>query len=402
MALESTSTRDVSLYAPPRHMPTPVRPLSAAERLPLVDVLRGVAILGVLLAYTLWNLGSPPSETWSPADRIMDRVGDMLVDGKFITIFAFLFGVGTAQQWQRIESSGQSPVAIHLRRMLFLLIAGLLHAALLRNGDILAPYAILGVALLAARRQSAQRLVVAAIVLALLPYAIKLGLDVAGWKLPHRPGAGGESVSRFRYWTANFDWLRYWYLTNPLLSWPRILTVMLAGVLAQRAGVMARVAVDARLARRLFAIALPIAVAARIALILLPGHWDPLHWTLARSIVLNEVYYAASWSLAAVYVAAFALLCQRPAWPQRLYWLRAVGRMAFTNYLIQALIVVPICLLFGLFDAITPTRGLLLALGVTAIEIPFSVWWLARFEYGPVEWLWRRATYGARLARFRV
>ena len=402
MAPESTSARDVSLYAPPGHTATPVRPLSAAERLPLVDVLRGVAILGVLVAYTLWNLGSPPSETWSRADRIVDRVGDILVDGKFITIFAFLFGVGTAQQWQRIESSGQSPVATQLRRMLFLLIAGLLHAALLRNGDILAPYAILGVALLAARRQSARRLVVAAILLALLPYAIKLGLDVVGWNLPHRPGASGESVSRFRYWTENFDWLRYWYLTNPLFSWPRILTVMLAGVLAQRAGVLTRVAADARLARRLFAIALPIAVAGRIGLLLLPGRWDPQHWTLARSIVLNEVYYVASWSLAAVYVAAFALLCQRPAWPERLYWLRAVGRMAFTNYLIQAFIVVPICLLFGLFDAITPTRGLLLALGVTAIEIPFSVWWLARFEYGPVEWLWRRATYGARFARLRV
>ena len=402
MISESTSTREVLVYAPPRHKSPSVQPLLASERLPLVDVLRGVAILGVLVAYGLWNLGSPPSETWSRADRIVDRVGDMLVDGKFITIFAFLFGAGTAQQWQRVESSGQSPVAIHLRRMLFLLIAGLLHAALLRNGDILAPYAILGVALLAARRQSTRQLVVAAVVLALLSYAIKLGLDVAGWKLPHRPGAGGESVSRFRYWRENFDWLRYWYLTNPLFSWPRILAVMLAGVLAQRAGVIARVAADPRLGQRLFAIALPIAVAGRMALVLLPGRWDPQHWTLARGIVLNEVYYVATWSLAADYVAAFALLCQRPAWPARLYWLRAVGRMAFTNYLIQALIVVPICLLFGLFDTITPTRGLLLALAVTAIEIPFSVWWLTRFEYGPVEWLWRRATYGARFARLRV
>ena len=73
--------------------------------------------------------------------------------------------------------------------------------------------------------------------------------------------------------------------------------------------------------------------------------------------------------------------------------------MAFTNYLIQALIVLPICLFFGLFEAITPTRGLLLALAVAAIEIPFSVWWLARFEYGPVEWLWRRATYGVEVPR---
>jgi len=402
MASESTSTRGFALYAPPQQEAPAVRPLAAVERLPLVDVLRGVAILGVLLAYTLWNLGSPPSETWSRIDRIVDVTGDTLVDGKFITIFAFLFGAGTAQQWQRIEASGQNPVGIHLRRMLFLLTAGLLHAALLRNGDILAPYAILGVALLAARRRSVRQLVVAAVLLALLPYAIKLGFGAIGWKLPHRPGAGGESVSRFRYWRENFDWLRYWYLTNPLLSWPRILTVMLAGVLAQRASAMARVAADARLARRLFATTFPIAVAGRIALVLLPGRWDPRHWTLARGIVLNEVYYVAIWSLAAVYVAAFALLCQRPGWPARLHWLRAVGRMAFTNYLIQALIVVPICLSFGLFDAITPTRGLLLALGVAAIQIPFSVWWLTRFEYGPVEWLWRTATYGARVTRLRV
>src|SRR4029079_13499328 len=142
MASESTSTRGFALYAPPQQEVPAVRPLAAVERLPLVDVLRGVAILGVLLAYTLWNLGSTPSETWSRTDRIVDFTGDTLVDGKFITIFAFLFGAGTAQQWQRIEASGQNPVGIHLRRMLFLLTAGLLHAALLRNGDILAPYAI--------------------------------------------------------------------------------------------------------------------------------------------------------------------------------------------------------------------------------------------------------------------
>ena len=69
--------------------------------------------------------------------------------------------------------------------------------------------------------------------------------------------------------------------------------------------------------------------------------------------------------------------------------------MAFTNYLVQALLVVPLCITLGLFDAVTPTRGALLALGVAAIEIPASVWWLRRFSYGPVEWLWRRVTYGA-------
>jgi uncharacterized protein len=111
------------------------------------------------------------------------------------------------------------------------------------------------------------------------------------------------------------------------------------------------------------------------------------------------MYYIAAWSLAAVYVALFALICQRPGWPERLRWLRAVGRMAFTNYLLQGLLVVAVCLVFGLFDAVSPTRGLQLAIGVMAIQIPFSVWWLDRFEYGPVEWLWRRVTYGSAFAK---
>ena len=70
--------------------------------------------------------------------------------------------------------------------------------------------------------------------------------------------------------------------------------------------------------------------------------------------------------------------------------------MAFTNYLLQASLVVPACLVFGWFDTVTPSRGLLLALLVMAIQIPFSVWWLRRFDYGPVEFLWRNVTYGRR------
>jgi len=112
--------------------------------------------------------------------------------------------------------------------------------------------------------------------------------------------------------------------------------------------------------------------------------------------VLSQTFYLSAWSLAAAYAAAFALLCRRPGWLARLGWLRSVGRMAFTNYLLQASLVVPACLVFGWFDTVTPSRGVLLALAVMSIQIPFSVWWLNRFEYGPVELLWRNATYGRR------
>jgi uncharacterized protein len=372
-----------------------IRPLAPSERLPLVDVLRGVAILGVLVAYTFWNLGSPPPESWRPVERWLDVVTETLVDGKFITIFVFLFGAGTAQQWRRVEAHGGTSGALHLRRMLFLLSVGLLHAILLRNGDILAPYALLGIMLYGARRCSNRQLSAAVVVLAVLPDVIQAAAATLGWSFARRPGAAAAARG---YIAENWTWVRYWYLTNPLLSWPRILALMLCGVLADRARLLARLAASARLARNILVLALSLAVAGNLALLLLPKHWSPGSATIVRRIVLSQLYYVAAWSLAAAYVAGLALVCQRAVWQERLSWLRAVGRMAFSNYLIQALILVPLCLVFELFDTVTPLRALALAILVTAIEVPFNVWWLRRHPYGPVEALWRRVTYGRREA----
>lgn len=380
-------------YAPPalRAEETgSVGPLASTERLLLLDVLRGVAIMGVLLSYTLWNLGAPPSDTWSAADRAINVVAEILVDGKFLTIFAFLFGVGVAQQWRRVESHGRDPARVHLRRMLFLLLVGLLHGALLRNGDILAPYAILGIALLAFRRAPTRLIIVAVCVLVVVPNVAQVVMYWTGWSFPARPGAGG----------GNLDWLRYWYQTNPLLSWPRILALMLAGVLAARAHFLEAIAGNSGLARRIVLVALPLAVGGRALLMLLAASWNP-EPALVKGIVLNLLYHVSAWSLAATYIGAFALLLQPARWAARLGWLGATGRMAFTNYLLQALIIVPICVAFGLFDKVSPVLGLTMAIGVAAVQLAVSVWWLRRFRYGPLEAVWRRVTYSgdARVVR---
>src|SRR6185503_10875736 len=95
-------------------------------------------------------------------------------DGKFLTLFAFLFGVGSAQQWRRFEMLGRPAAQTYARRMLFLLGVGLLDGVLLRNGDILAPYAVLGMLLLFVRHWSTRALLVAALVLAILPYGTRV------------------------------------------------------------------------------------------------------------------------------------------------------------------------------------------------------------------------------------
>jgi len=101
------------------------------------------------------------------------------------------------------------------------------------------------------------------------------------------------------------------------------------------------------------------------------------------------------WGMSSAYVAALLLLLRVPGGAKALSPLAAIGRLALTNYLLQPVVIVPLCLIFGWFNRFTPTKSLLLALAVFAlIQLPFSLLWLRRFQFGPAEWVWRRMTYG--------
>src|SRR5262245_54218102 len=89
---------------------TPLQPVAPSERIPALDVVRGFALFGVLLAYSLWNLGNPPEHTYTHIDRILDVVLSALVDTKFYTLFAFLFGLGFSIQLTRARTRGTSIV----------------------------------------------------------------------------------------------------------------------------------------------------------------------------------------------------------------------------------------------------------------------------------------------------
>jgi uncharacterized protein len=366
-----------------------LEPTTDSERLHALDAMRGVAILGVLLAYTMWSLGTTPEDTWTRADRVIGRLTGMLVDNKFITMFACLFGAGIAQQWRRWEAAGENPVPLHLRRMGFLLGVGLLHAALLRNGDILAPYALLGLVLLAFRRASPRAILIWSALLFLLPYGINAAVAALGWKWPPRPGAvpGG-------YLAENLAWLRYWYLTLPLRGWPQILDLILVGYLLGRSRTIGRLATDRGLCRRVFTLSLVLAVVSRLAFEGLSGAWQAAPRVPWHGIVAGIVFHISSWCLAATYGTGLMLVVQSATGTPPLRPLRAVGRMAFTNYLMQAVIVVPVCLAFGLFDKFSPTGALALAVAIAIVQVIYSTWWLKRFRLGPLERVWRVATYG--------
>jgi uncharacterized protein len=103
------------------------------------------------------------------------------------------------------------------------------------------------------------------------------------------------------------------------------------------------------------------------------------------------------------YAAGVTLLFQRPAWARLLSPLAAAGRMALTNYLLQSIVCTTLFYGYGggLFGRVGATGGLLIAIALYVLQIPFSVWWLRRFPYGPMEWLWRTLTYGRSPSRYR-
>jgi uncharacterized protein len=379
----------VTARSPVGREPTPsLEPVLPAERLVELDVIRGFALFGVLLAYTVWNLGSPPEESWSAADRGWNRMLAITVDSKAFSLFTFLFGLGFSIQLSRAKTRGASVVPVYPRRLMVLLGIGLLHAILLRNGDVLVPYAVLGFALLAVRNASGRTLALLAVASFFYPYLARAAGEAVGFPFEERPQT--EGLGHFE---ANLLWLRYWY-ANAIFQWPGMLPLFFLGLHFGRRPLRDSLGRPAADLRRVLVAGLVITSLAFMARELLMAKWSGPSLPLARQMTLGFLWTTHAWSLAAAYAVALVRFLRRPRGGRVLAPLGAVGRMALTNYLLQAVLIVLVCLAFDLYDRVTPTLGVLLALGVAAVQVPASVWWLERFRSGPVEWIWRSLTYG--------
>jgi uncharacterized protein len=367
------------------------RPVAPGERILELDVIRGFAMFGVLVAYCLWSLGTLPAERFTSLDKGLDQLAGFAVDGKAYSLLAFLFGLGFQLQIGRLGTDDRQSVRLYLRRMLVLAAIGLVHALLLRNSDILLPYAAAGLVLIVFRHASDRAVLLAALLFLLFPVAAFSAWTASGWPMPTRPSGGGSN-----YIAENFAWLRYWYSTA-ILNWPTNLSLFLIGLVAGRRGWIGRIAAQ----RRIALLVLGVGLAAGIALFA-AGGWVRSWLVAVRLPELGSlpgllfVLHAAA--LAAAYAALLTMALRTGAGRRVLRPLAAVGRMALTNYLMQAALIVPFCLAFGLFDRFTPSSALLLALLMFPMQCAFSLWWLARFDFGPAEWLWRLLTYG-RLSR---
>jgi uncharacterized protein len=382
---------------PPATLSAPTGP---GERLPAIDILRGAALLGILLVNMLafsgpWIDEVTPLSYWSsPADRWAEWGVLVLAEGASYSAFSLLFGLGFALQLRRGERRDEAALPRYRRRLLWLLAIGLVHLLLIWFGDILTHYALIGLLLLPFARTPVVTLLrwsAALLALASLLYLAaggavtsdRLSGDAAELVRLYRDGGFGDILAQ------RLDDGITALIATPLLV-PGLLWLFLLGFAAGRARLFSDLAGSAPLLRRVRALALSVALVCKglYGWLLLARPDNPFGLLLSTGL--------GGPALGLVYLSSLALLLSDPAWLARLRPLAALGRMALSNYLAHSLV---FTLLFygygaGLYGRLGPATTLGFALGMIALQLTLSREWLARFRFGPVEWLWRSLTYG--------
>jgi uncharacterized protein len=388
----------------------PIGPVPAAERITVIDCLLGAALFGILTA-NMRGFSAPvaayedPTKMWSWApDLVMQAIVDWLISGKFITIFATLFGIGFAIQMDRAAARGQG-VAFYARRMAVLLGIGLVHAFCVWWGDILTPYALCGFVLLLVRHRSQRAILRWANVFYWFLVVLYLGLYVStllGTPPPEEPEPNmQEAIAIYSRGTvAQIFAMRFteWKTVNSFIVYlTQVLGLFLFGLYIWRQGYLARPAEHLDWWKRAQRIGLPIGLLGNLVIVGIEYtvNPEPMKPTLLMFLVI-AIHAIAVPALSLGYASTVVLWWQDPVWQRRLMPFSYVGRMALTNYLLQSIVCTTIFYSYGLglYGRVGPLVGFFLGIAIYSLQVPFSKWWLSTHRYGPMEWLWRRLTYG--------
>lgn len=394
-------------------------PLAETERVQAMDVLRGIALFGVFLVNfvsfassnvmaTEFQLLSLPS---AGLDHSLLEVVRWLAFDKANSLFAFLFGLGFFVQAQRMEARGADFESLYRRRMTVLLAAGLAHQFFVWTWDILHLYALAGFLLLPLRRLSNRALLIVGLTLAAFGRtAQKAVVEFAGestWADLPDPYTESAALLRqeisargdYAALVANFfDWTLVDYIGSGLiLGWlAYALGRFLLGAWVGRHGWIQNASQFQPGWKRVLRFALPLGLVLEgVAVLLFDSSLLPV-WS-HRKFLADVVHLVAVPVLAAGYVAAVIVALQGGLGRRLLASFAPAGRMALTNYLLQS--VAMGFVLFGigpglaLAGKIGTTAVIGIVVGVYAVQMAFSHWWLSRYRYGPMEWLWRGLTY---------
>lgn len=401
---------------------TPVRD---QQRIWLMDSLRGFAILGIFIAnlkgFAFYFPGvTLPDGYFSSYDKPLDFLETMFIEGKFYSIFSFLFGWGIALQLSRTKSNGARPLTFVVRRLLIMALLGLAHLMLIWPGDIVLFYSLVGFVLILMRNWSTKTLFITAIILLFSPILLYWLKMEFGWanapadflfrKAILVDGHINNIQSEEEFYTAvhNLDpWSNIklnvtglFFRFRDLFFQSRISKVLgmfILGYLMGRNDRYKQIIANTKL---LWRIAIPCLIIGIIGnYFFAKFHEEGGYYQLKTTGLYQTIAYAFGVApLAIAYICLFFLLAKTTVGEKFLRVIQPVGKMAFSNYIMHSIIgtIVFTGIGFALDRQVGPVYYTLFAFIVFGIQILLSRWWLSHFQFGPIEWLWRSATYGKR------
>ena len=416
-------------------------PTSSDTRIDSLDVLRGVAILGILLMNIL-DFGLPEAYDdptvyggASGADLWTWVTTSMFFEGTLRGLFTLLFGAGVVLFTRRLERAGVPDAAdLHVRRMLWLVVFGIVNShVFLWLGDILWDYGIVGLVLYAFRKARPRTLLLLSLAM-LVALSLRGVLDVRDLQAQRNAAetalaarAAGQPLSAAQQgaldaWSTQLKTLKpsgaalQEEIDAMRGSLPSVFNVVTDHSFYERTTHFYRYGFFEEAATMLLGMAL-------FALGALQGQWPARRYALlalggyAIGLAVNALETSAvlrsgfdvitlQWTLLASYqlgrvpmtlghLGLLLWIWKCGALPTLMRWLAATGRMALTNYLAQSVI----CMLlftgvgFGWYGRLARHELYYVVAAIWALQLLWSPWWLARFQYGPAEWLWRSLTY---------
>lgn len=421
----------------------PLRPVAELERIPALDVLRGVAVAGILVM-NVYAFAMPFAAYTNPLlyggrgalDQATWIFTHLFFDQKFLSIFSMLFGAGVVLMSRRAKARGRSLTGLFYRRELWLMVIGSVHGYLLWFGDILFHYGLCGMLIYPLRRLSPKKLIVIAVLLQLVVPPINAGMGAFFAELKTKADAAaaraeaGETLSAEdeearEAWDEMKDFV---YPTDEVIRedveihrggygeilayrvpvygmlqafstfffviW-RVGGLMILGMALMKLGILAA-ARSRRFYRRLvvlgYGLGLPIVAWSAYAL---HAHdFEPFYFF---RIGFSYNYFGAV-PVALGHVGVVMLAVKSGVLRSLQTRFAAVGRMALSNYLMHTVLLTPVFYGYGLglYGHVPRSAQMLFVVAVVALQLVLSPWWLRRHRFGPVEWLWRSLTYWRR------
>jgi uncharacterized protein len=370
------------------------------HRILTLDILRGIALFGVLMVNLLTEFRAsifqqflPSAASGASKEQLLAGFVSYALDMKAFSLFSLLFGIGLAIQFDRLAKRG--PPLYRLRRRLIVLLGfGLCHQVLIWNGDILTEYALAGLIVLRALRHEEDMLALYALAVFAFYLVMPIWFGPLYWP---QSSAFAERVAEANHvypYGNYFQIVRFSIhelrLMIPLhvAVFPRTIALMLAGAWIWRSELLRdlRAHRSGMLVFGLLAVATGVSITAAETVNL-----------FASNRAFGDVLIRLGQPIQALgYAALIAVAVDSSYVAQLMKVFAPMGRMAFSNYIVQSLIFSWIFFGYGLgqFNCMSMRSAFLLGSAVYVAQIIASILWLRWFRFGPLEWLWRSLTYG--------